>query len=522
VTTLRHAARIGLLMAGAAALLGWVLIHTEACFADGLRYIHQAEQLDRGDWRGALAAVDHPLHPLLIATTHKLTGGDGPISWERAALAVGFVAAVLLVIPVYFLTHAFLDDDTAWLATMLLVANPMNALLVVNVLSESTFLLFWCFGLWGGLSFLRTGSRRSLVLALISSALAYFTRPEGILLPAALAATVLIPSPLTGPATTERRLWPPALALGIGLIVLIGPYVALKGGLGTKPGIARVMGWARAAEPLALERERPLAPDQNDRETGYLAVLRLHKVLRSAVGTVLYPFSLVGLVMALFARHKPREWIFLAVILGVSAVALMRLFATAGYGTGRHGLVPGMVLTLAAACAIIKLARTIAIPGRWLGAKRERIGPCPSIVSLVVVVAVVVPSLLFAGPRKDGPFAVYHRAADWLRTRTQPQDRVLDLNDWVLFFGERAGYVFAQVYEAAADPTTRWVVVRKPHVDGRNHYSQLLRERIAGRAPVATIPPDAGPHEVQIRIYDCRPPRPEVAITSARAPRPRF
>ncbi len=244
----------------------------------------------------------------------------------------------------------------------------------------------------------------------------------------------------------------------------------------------------------------------------------MHKVLRSAVGTVLYPFSLLGLVMALFARRKPREWIFLAIILGVSAIALARLFATAGYGTGRHGLVPGMVLTLAAACAITKLARTIAIPGRWLGADRGRIGPCLSIVSLVVVLSVVVPSLLFAGPRKDGAFAAYHTAADWLRTRTQPQDRVLDLNDWVLYFSERTGYVFAQVYEAAADPATRWVVVRKPHVDGRNHYSQLLRERIAERAPVATIPPDVGPHEVQICIYDCRVPRPEVAITSGRAP----
>ncbi len=165
----------------------------------------------------ALAAVDHPLHPLLIAATHKLTGGRGPISWERAALVVGFAAAVLLVIPVYFLTHSFLDDDTAWLASMLLVANPMNALLVVNVLSESTFLLFWSFGLWGGVSFLRDGRRRSLALALVSSALAYLTRPEGILLPAALAATVLIPSPRTGPAKRNGGCGPQRLRSALGL-----------------------------------------------------------------------------------------------------------------------------------------------------------------------------------------------------------------------------------------------------------------------------------------------------------------
>ena len=44
----QHAARIGLLVLGTALLLGWTLRHTEASFADGLRYIRQAQQLDRG------------------------------------------------------------------------------------------------------------------------------------------------------------------------------------------------------------------------------------------------------------------------------------------------------------------------------------------------------------------------------------------------------------------------------------------------------------------------------------------
>ena len=137
MTTLRHAARIGLLMAGAAALLGWVLRHTEATFADGLRYIHRAEQIERGAWGdGVLKGIDHPLHPLGIVAAHRVLGGADPASWQRAALALCFASAVLLVVPVYLLALELFDDQTAWLACILVIVNPIIAYIVVNVLER--------------------------------------------------------------------------------------------------------------------------------------------------------------------------------------------------------------------------------------------------------------------------------------------------------------------------------------------------------------------------------------------------
>ena len=47
MTFFQHAARISLLMAATAVLLTWALRHDEASFADGLRYIRQAELIDR-------------------------------------------------------------------------------------------------------------------------------------------------------------------------------------------------------------------------------------------------------------------------------------------------------------------------------------------------------------------------------------------------------------------------------------------------------------------------------------------
>ena len=72
MTRFQHATRMGLLMAVAAVLLGWVLQHKETNFADGLRYIHRAEKIQAANWRdGLVKGIDHPLHPLLIAAVHR-------------------------------------------------------------------------------------------------------------------------------------------------------------------------------------------------------------------------------------------------------------------------------------------------------------------------------------------------------------------------------------------------------------------------------------------------------------------
>jgi 4-amino-4-deoxy-L-arabinose transferase-like glycosyltransferase len=508
VTTQQHAVRIGLLMAGASVLLAWVFRHTEINFADGLRYIHQAEQIDRGDWQsGLFYGIDHPLHPLAIAVTHRVLGGAGPVSWERAALVLCFASGVLLAVPVYLLSHAILDDNAGRLAAMLVMANPMISLVVSNVLSESTFLLWWCFGLWGAVRWLREGRLRWLAPVLLFSVLAYLTRPEGMLLPAALAATMLIVAARRARARELARSWRAFAVLVLGLIVLAGPYIAIKGGVGTKPGIARVIGLAPQSPPLALEREKPLQPGQTTYEAYRYASIRMHKILRSAVSPGLYPFALLGLVMATTARTHRSERLFLGVVLAASAVALVRLHVTAGYSTGRHGLVPGLILTLAAAHALTRLARWIALPGRWLGPLGDRPRACAALTSLLLVLLVLIPQLRALGPFNRDPFGVYHAAARWLRENTRPGDQVLDLNDWPLYVSGLPGRTFAQVYEGAADPNLRWLLVRSPHVAGRGHYNQVIRKLIAGRRPVALLPPDPGPREIQIRIYDCQAAR---------------
>ncbi len=515
MTTFQHAARAGLLMAVAAALLGWALRHTEASFADGLRYIHQAAQIHDGTWRdGLVKGIDHPLHPLLIAASHQLLGGAGPGSWQRAALVLCFASAVLLVIPIYLLALELFGDHTAWVACVLVIVNPIVSYVVVNVLSESTFLLWWSFGLWGGVRFLREGRFLWLPLAIGFGALAYLTRPEGMLLPAALTATLLILPFLRVTRINWPRWWSAIAFLLGGLVLLVGPYIAIKGGLGTKPGIARVLGLAPRSLPLALERERPLGPDQTDLATYQIASTRMLKVFRAAVTPPLFPLAVLGIFLAVRNANRPRAELFLAIVLAASAVALVRLHATGGYCTVRHGLVPGIILTMFAASGLTWLMNKVSIPGKWLGLAHERLRPGPAVWTALITILVVIPNVRALGPLNPGPFSVYQSTGHWLAENTRASDQVLDLTDWSLYFSGRSGYIFANVYEAPTDPSTRWIVARKPHVDGHWNYSEVIRTMLAGREPVAVIPQDARPDQVQIRIYDRLMPVSELATKS--------
>jgi Dolichyl-phosphate-mannose-protein mannosyltransferase len=510
VSRRQHLRRVALLMAFAAAQIGWGLCRSEATFADGLRYIHQAEQIESEPWASSLVkGIDHPLHPLGIAALHRVLNSASPDSWHRAALVLCFSFAVLVMIPIYLMTLDLFGEKAAWLACLLMIVNPIVMYIVVNVLSESTFLLFWCFGLWGGVRFLRDGRLPWLAMAIGFGALAYMTRPEGMLLPAALMAAVLI-QPLRQARNLNWSRWRRVVAYTLGgVVLLVGPYMTLKGGVATKPGIARVLGLAPRSQPHALEREKPLPPGQSDRETYRLAALRMLKVFRAATTPNVFPFAILGLVVSGGLAGRARAGLFLSIVLAASAFALVRLHATGGYCTIRHGLVPGIILTLAAAHGITWLISRSEIVLRRVGPRVERLRLGLLASTGMFVLLIVVPALRNFESFIPGPFSVYKATGQWIARNTLAGEGVLDLTDWSLFFSGRPGYAFAGVYEAAANPRTRWIVVRKPHVDGHWHYSGVLRTLIGGRVPVALVPPEARPGQVQIRIYDLQAETPK-------------
>ena len=211
-------------------------------------------------------------------------------------------------------------------------------------MSESTFLLFGCWALWGAIRFLRGGRARWLALLIIFGVAAYLTRPEGLLLPAATVATLLLMPFLPATRLRPRQWW---AALGILVVApacLVGPYVLAKGGLGTKPALARVLGTAAKAPSDSVDRARLLDPDQTLTRTYALAVKGTAAAIAELVSLPLLPLLALGLLKGRESPGRARIRLFLGLILTGSAFALVRLHATCGYCTPRHGALAGATL----------------------------------------------------------------------------------------------------------------------------------------------------------------------------------
>ena len=517
MSLIQHGIRVGLLMAGATFLFTWLNYHSEVTFADGLRYIKQAERIEKGAWsEGLVRSVDHPVHPIAIATVHRIFGGEGPVSWQRAAQVVAIASCVLLVIPLYMLGLEMFGPTAAWLGTLLFIANPILAFVVINVLSESTFLFFWTMGLWAALRFLREGKFLWLPLTIAFGAVAYLARPEGLLLPLTLVVTLLLLPLHWSTRIHWPRWWAAVGFMVIGPLLLVGPYIASKGGLGTKPSIARLIGTTPASAPQALERERPLSADQTVLETYRQSTRRMWKVVRTSVSTPLLAAAVLGIFAVRPWSSRAQVWLFLTIMLAASAVGLIRLHATGGYCTVRHAMIPCLLLTMAAANGLGWLMQSVVIPGKWFGRGEERFKLGPAVWAVVLAALVVTPHVKAMTPF-GGSFAAYRDAGDWLAQETADKPgKVLDLTNWALYFSDKPGLQFADIHDARWDPNTRWVVVRGAHLRGRWNYIPLVKELIGNREPIMVIPPHAAPKQIQLRIYDRSMPNPEaVAVKPA-------
>ncbi len=200
-------------------------------FADGLRYVAQAQAIEQGSWGRAVAsAVDHPVYAAAIAAVHRLSGGDSPAAWQVAAQGASVLAGVLLVIPLYLFALELYGAQSAWLACLLSFLVPLTGHVLADVLAEGTFLLFWMTGCWTALRFLKVGRTAWLGATIGFAAVAYMTRPEGLLLPVALAGTLL----LMAFRPAWRFPWPvwgrAVLILMVGPLLVAGPFVAMQGG----------------------------------------------------------------------------------------------------------------------------------------------------------------------------------------------------------------------------------------------------------------------------------------------------
>jgi hypothetical protein len=359
--------------------------------------------------------------------------------------------------------------------------------------------------------FLRDGRFAWLPPAIGFGVLAYLARPEGLLLPAGVAVTLIL-LPLHRATRINWPRWRLAIAfLAVGSLLLAGPYMAMKGSFATRPGVARVLGLEAESSPVALEREAPLPADQSTSETYRLATLRMLEAVGANAPVAVLALAVLGLATARSSVAPARTWLFLGVLTAASLLALVRLYATAGYCSPRNALVPGMILALIASHGLVWLMGRVSLDGRFVGLPGERLRPGPAVWAAAVVVVVLLPRFRDPVVNTPGPFNVYWDAGLWLANSTPEGARILDLTDWSLYFSRREGSTFAQVREAVDDPSIRWVVALKSQVEGASTYRSALRELTGDRPPVVVVQGSDEPGQVQIQIFERAPGR-QVAV----------
>ncbi len=504
MSKLQHGARIAALTLLAAIVLGWLSSRTAIFFDDGIRYITQAQGLARGSVTdGLLKAVDHPMYPAAIAFAHKAMGGDSPRDWQKAAQMASVLIGMLLVFPLYLVGLELFGDRAAWLGVFLTFCVPLTGHVFADVLSEGTFLLFWMWGLYAALRFLREGRFYWLPPTILFAGLAYLSRPEGLLLPAALVAALFLLPFMKSTRMNWPRWWVAVGVLVIGPVVIVGPYIAAKGGIGTKPAVRRLLGTEAKSAPDAVERAKPLEAGQSTFRTYAEASKAVVSALREATTTPLLLLSGFGLFLSLKRTWttRARSWLFLAIIASAACLALIRLHATGGYCSPRHAMVLALPLILAAAAGLDRLLTAVPIPSAWLGLKAEEQFAAGPLVWVLVLGGFLTAYRARLVEPINFSKAGYQEAGEWVAKNVPTGAKVVDVTGLSLYYSGHPGYTFATLIEAPGDPNLRWVVVRDNHLKGPWTYCKKLSALVEGLTPIETFPKDAKPGQAKVYVY---------------------
>ena len=273
---------------------------------------------------------------------------------------------------------------------------------------------FWSSGVWSSLRLLRTARLVWLVPIVAASALAYLTRPEGLVILVSLVGTLIVLPFWRSPEFPAKKVgWALGLLIGAGLVAA-GPFMILKGGISSKPSMSRLLGSAGKADPMAVERERPLDEGQTLAKTAFLAAKAVGRAVLRATSIPVLLLVPLGILASCSSATGRRMWLYLGIMLVLCALALGRVHMLAGYCTPRHALVVAWILTLAGGAGLAQLAAGLASD---CGQAETRPLGCARIEAALTGCAVLVLACMSAPALTapiDSGFAGYREAGEWL------------------------------------------------------------------------------------------------------------
>lgn len=263
--------RIIMLLLFAAALIVrlWFLPTYLVISADGIGYISVAKELMRGN--ASFWSANHPpVYPALIA----FTGLFVP-NMELAGRLVSIFMGSLLAVPLYLVGRDLFSREAGILAALLAAVWPSLRSWSCEVMSQATYLTLLFVGLYLFLLMLRLKRPLFGFLSGIFMGLAYLTRPEVLMVYAAMFFFEIVRLCLE--AKEHKRQAVVALVSGlVGFLVLLIPYLCI---LKAVTGSWQLTGKSGPALADALSRylgHPDLKRELGFRSFGYLDVLKTY------------------------------------------------------------------------------------------------------------------------------------------------------------------------------------------------------------------------------------------------------
>jgi hypothetical protein len=436
----------------AASLHAWILCHTEVTARDSIGFIRYALNLETHPWDDIVRGSEqHPLYPLtvLAVSVPVRALGTGPLAdlMVLSAQLASCLAAVLLVLPTYYLGRELFDRRVGFWAAGVFQTLPVIAHVTSDALSEALFLLFVTTAMLLAAQALRRGSGWRYALCGLCAGLAYLTRPEGALVLGAVAVVLLA----LQAAPAWRRRWRRVLLHAgclLGPAVLIAaPFVLATGHITTKPTGRHMLETTLACSADAAEA----APAT----TGGLWAVWWHGFREGDQPTSIWGLRAIGeeflkstnywggvfALLGLFAYRRrlpavPGAWVVLLVGLA-HALLLWRLAYLMGYLSERHTLLLVLCSVFWAVSAALALADAVAARVLALaGARRGQVAAAAVLMTLLASLGA--PSAL----RPLHYNRAGHRSAGvWLASQAQPGDLIVDPFCWAHYY---AGWVFRE------------------------------------------------------------------------------
>jgi hypothetical protein len=477
---------LALLLVLALGVRGWLMVHTEVLARDSIGFIRYALEFETDDWHQVLRNNhQHPGYPLTILAVSAPVRAcmDAPDADKMAfsAQLASNLAALLLVIPMFYLGKVLFHRAAGFGAAALFQCLPICAHILSDGLSESLFLLLACTALVFAVLAVDGHSPWWFSLCGVFSGLAYLTRPEGLLV---VVATLAV---LMGLQRSQKycRSWRQVAVCGgvltLTALLIASPYVLVTHGLSNKPSTRQLFGGhlpelnvpnpagpqtqvATGRPLLASSLAVTLNPNDTWTKRIFKAVWGLGTEL---VKCFYYGGWLPALVGMWWFRRRPwvvpGMWVLLT-LCGLLALVLCRLAAGVGYVSDRHLMLLVVCGCFAGAAAAWELPARLAAWYRrqpWIG---SAFAPVPHSRTSAGLAGLLLAAMVASGIPKTletlhGNRAGHHAAGLWLARNASAADSIEDEHCWAHYY---SGHFFVErgpIIKPAGYHPVRYVVI---------------------------------------------------------------